>query len=166
MKTDKFNKNLTPWSDNLILQRVIEVDPRGRIRIPTQFTHNIEWIKSPRLPSDALAVLDEPGRILFLSWEKHAQPIIEKRRELLEIYRDSQDARDTLIQLEDRYKHFIIPADLRPTLVLETKLHLEITLETKSYVYARKVFDRIEIISPKFRNQQRNRHLDLIDELP
>lgn len=166
MKSDKSNDNLIPWSDDLILQRVIEVDPRGRIRIPTKFTQPIDWIKSPESSSDALAILDEPGRVLFLCWEKHAQPIIEKRRELLEIHRDSKEALDALIQLEDRYKHFVIPADLRPTLILETKLHLEINPETKSYVYVRKVFDRIEIISPTFRNQQRNRHLDLIDGLP
>lgn len=147
-------------------QCAVEVDPRGRIRMPARFIKGVEWINAPASASDALEILDEPGRIVLLSWNKYGLQFSEKRQELIGAAENSAEAREALIMLEDRYQQRKIPADLRPTLTIEALLHLNIPVETKTHVFLRRVFDAIEIVSVDFRNQQRMRRTDLLDGLP
>lgn len=157
---------LDPDSRGVVAQDVSDIDSRGRVRIPTRLVSAVSWCRNPTSASVALAVYDEPGRIMLLSWEEESAPVLARRRELIEKAKDSHTALDGLRVLEDRYKRLIVPKDFRPTLGAEALMHLDLPIGAESRVYILRVLETLEILSPRYRNKQRNANPDILAGLP
>lgn len=142
---------LIPNLKSPVFQSVIEIDSRSRIRIPNQIAAQLKWLKNDQV-CYGLIVLDEPGRLTIHSWEVESPPVLKKQKQLVEESAASYEAVELLLQLEDRYIHQKI-SQLRPTLPAEVILHLGVS--RKSEVYIRRVRDTIELLSPRYRNENR-----------
>ncbi len=137
-----------------VAQQVVEIDRRGRLRLPNALVRSIPWLGSDAKSVDALVVLDEPGRLGFLSWEQQAPAVLDRRRELIEQTHHDDSVAEALRLLEDRYKRVAIPQDLRPTLTAEILLHLELSVGAPARVYLVRLFDRLDVLSPQYRNER------------
>jgi len=167
MATNKFlGILLDPGIQGPVDQDVAEIDQRGRLQIPSRLISSITWLKKRETSSDALVILDEPGRIRLLSWENESTPILTRRKQLIENSGESSEAVEALRLLEDRYKHLIIPKDSRPTLSKEITMHLGIPDDAKAQIYIVRVFEALEILSPQYRNGYRKTISEYLSNLP
>lgn len=149
-----------------VSQVVVEIDERSRIRIPSYISTGISWLDDQEFPVDALAVLNEPGQIILLPWDRESPDLLARRKELIEEASESSHAAEVLWAFEDRYKRLPIPKDLRPTLGIEALLHLGLPLSTRTHVYLLRLLESLEIMSVQFRNNRRHRHTDELAGLP
>lgn len=156
---------LDPDLKSPVEQGVADIDHRGRIRVPSRMARLLSWLPSSGAPVDALAVFDEPGHIILLSWKERSPPVLTRRKKLIQDAQESPEALEGLRLLEDRYKRIPIPRDLRPTLSIEALMHLELPVATTTHVYIVRVFDALEILSPMFRKQRNTDH-DALTGLP
>jgi DNA-binding transcriptional regulator/RsmH inhibitor MraZ len=163
-------QNVGPWLDpdvpGPVGQAAAEIDLRGRLRIPSRLVANIGWLHRQVMPVDALAVYDRPGRIILLSWEEESEPVLSRRRELIERASESPEALEGLRMLEDRYKRLTVPNDLRPTLGTEAFIHLDLPMGAETNVYVVRVLQALEILSPKYRNELRVTRSEMLAGLP
>lgn len=143
---------LDPDLPGPVEQAVADIDRRGRLRIPSRLAAGMDWLGAAAASVDALAVLDEPGRIILLSWKERSAELLAKRRALIE-EAPEVDALQALRLLENRYKRINIPKELRPTLGPETLIHLDLPIGVESHVYVTRVLDALEVMSPAYRNE-------------
>jgi len=143
-----------------------ETDGRGRLRLPARLVMEVGWIPAGSEAVDALVVLSTPGQIVLYSWNDHAQPIVDKRRQLIDLCKNDSSVFGPLKALEDRYKRLRIPSDLRPTLSDEILLHLGVELNSPSLVYVWRVSNRLEISSILYRNHLLLERWDELENLP
>lgn len=155
--------SLDPSTPTPIRQQVAEVDPRGRLHIPSAFAKSVDWLAPG---SEILAVLDEPGRLTLLSWKDEGAPILARQHELLEMADTDEEANDLLLLIEDRYQRIIIPRDRRPTLYDHILLHLGILNDLPVHVYLECVSDILRILSSAYRNRRLAASVRILGELP
>lgn len=158
--------SLDPETPGPVHHGTVEIDNRGRARLPARIVHHAAWLRTAPDGADALAILFHPGCASLLSWTECAAPILQRRRDLIARASSDAGALEALRVLEDRYKRIKIPADLRPTLTREIRLHLEITLEQNSTIFLACVAERLELTSPSYRNRLLLRDWDELRDLP
>ena len=149
----------------VVLQEIAKLDERGRIRISTKSLGTLDWLSKESSPTEALAVLEQPGQILLLPWESEYPKIQARKDELLEA-KTSADTLEALALIEDRYKKLTIPSDLRPSLSQEMLLHLGMLGTDQSYIYILRIDQRIELHSKSFRDDFRNQNPEHLKGLP
>lgn len=151
-----------------LAQQVVEIDQRGRLRIPASFVEATSWLSAKGALGEALMVLDEPGRIVLLPWETEGARVVKRRLELIELAEHDDGAAEDLRLLEDRYKRLQIPKkDLRLTLTDEIMAHLGIMpTKAKAIAYVLRTRDRIEIWSAKYRDDRLPSHESALHNLP
>ena len=140
---------LDPEAPGLVGQDITTLDIRGRLRIPWQLAKPIDWLEPTKKSCYALAIFEDPGRIMLCSWEKESPAVLEKRRDLLR-----RDAYADLRLLEDRYRRVLIPRDLRPTLGAGAVMHLGLRLDVERRVYVVRMANVLEILAPSYRDKQ------------
>lgn len=156
---------LDPGNAGPIARSVANVDIRGRVHLPGQIVAPLNWIP-PGEPAEALAILDEPGRITLHSWNEYGDAVIERRRELIRDAEQDTSLLEPLQVLEGRYKRLHIPLSRRPTLTAEMVLHLGISLVSLTPLYVWRIADRIELASKAHHNQTLSVKWDQLDNLP
>ena len=149
-----------------VTQAVAEVDQRGRVRIPVRLSSVVGWMAATTGEIESLMILDEPGRIILLSWVDRASAVLIRRQGLIEEAKSSLPAAEELRLLEDRYHRIIIPKDRRPTLGELAILHLNLSLGVKSHVYVAKLLEQVQILSLDFRNKALVQAGPIFSELP
>lgn len=148
-----------------VAQAAVTVDERGRIQLPRKIVSPLTWIE--KTPTEALAVLAEPGVVRFHSWKDAAPVVLEKRSQLIDRARTEPAALELLRLLEDRYKRFQIPTGARPTLTSEMILHLKLPSDQESSIFVWRIENVLELNSIEFRNSNRNiEELDELADLP
>lgn len=138
---------------------------RGRFNILPRWRQKVEWMKEQ---GDVLAlmVLAEPGLISIRDWKSHG-PRIQQRYAELAASSDAE-ASQALILIQSRYQRLLIPAKDRPSLGDAALAHLGIPTDrgAKSVVYVAVFSDKIELMSPTYRNSRLIEGHSLIDDLP
>lgn len=159
---------LIDGSQTSIFQEVASIDQRGRLHFPPRWTNRIDWLR--RCSSEAtevLIVLREPGMVSLLSWQANAEQIL-KRYEA--IAGDDQDTeKENLLRLiVDRYGKLIVTPERRPHLGDPAILHLGLSPERglKRPIYAAIFADRIDLMSPSYRDTKLNDGNSRLDDLP
>jgi hypothetical protein len=146
---------------------VVAVDERGRIRLPAPVVSSVTWLVSAGDAAAALLVLDHPGRIVLLSWERFGEAFLARRRELIaDAEQGDQAAAEDLLLLEDRYDPVSIPKEHRFTLKPEWLLHLGLEEKVRCRVYVERVFDRVVIMSKEYRDQRLRVGSEALSDLP
>ena len=164
------NTNFSLDSDHPgpIRQELGEIDKRGRLHLPTQLIQSISWLKGASHSVDALAILEEPGRIKISDWNTASLPVLERRKELINDLnrRQDDDVIEALRLIEDRYKKIRIPSDLRPTINNYLMLHLELSPENESKIYIVSVSDNLIVMSSDYRNAKLLNFSTFLPDLP
>jgi hypothetical protein len=145
---------------------VAHVEMRGRLNILPRWRQRVGWLKSKTENVQALMILSEPGLISIRNWEPDG-PLIQQRYAEVASSPD-EDAGEVLRLIQDRYQRLVIPPHERPSLGDAALAHLGLQVErgTKSVIYVCISLDRIELMSPAFRNSKLLEGHPLIDDLP
>jgi hypothetical protein len=161
---------LDPTGPRPILQDVVDVDHRGRVRLPTRITSSVSWLSTVHNPAQTLMVLDKPGRIALLAWEPSGPDVLARRSELVEDAESGDgSAIDDLLDLEGRYHRRVIPKDYRLSLGSEGLLHLglgDLPEGAPSRAHIAGAFDRIFIMSTAYRAERIRAAAALFPDLP
>lgn len=157
---------LDPAGPGPVAQDVVDVDARGRIRLPASVVSSIGWL-AKREEVVALMVFDELGRIVLLSWEASGEAILARRRELLEDAEEGDKAAlDDLLLLEDRYHRARLPRDRRVSLGVQGLLHLGVDDAARRRTYVAGAVDRVVIMSKEYRDQRLRKGSVALSDLP
>jgi len=151
----------------VVVQEVAELDERGRLHLLPRWVSRVDWLNSAgKNDIDALMVLIEPGLIAFHDWKVDG-PRIAKRYKDIATSSDA-DAFEALRLIEDRYCRVKITKDRRPHLGDAALAHLGLPIKRseKSLVYVVIYPNRIEILSPAFRNAKLISGTHQLDDLP
>jgi hypothetical protein len=145
---------------------VAHVEMRGRLNILPRWRNRVEWLKSRATDVLALMVLAEPGLISIRDWEPDG-PRIQQRFAEIAASSDA-DAPAALFLIQNRYQRLIIPAKDRPSLGDAALAHLGLQVErgAKSVIYVCVSSDKIELMSPTYRNSKLTEGHPLVDDLP
>jgi hypothetical protein len=146
---------------------VAHVEMRGRLNILPRWRKRIVWLMSVE-EADILAlmVFVEPGLISIRAWEPDGPRILQRFAELLTS--TDADAPQALRLIQDRYQRLVIPAKDRPSLGDAALAHLGLRVERgqKSVIYVCVSSDKIELMSPAYRESKLTEGHPLIEDLP
>src|ERR1700693_5424443 len=138
-----------------VIVAVAHIEMRGRLNILPRWRERIPWLKAAG-DSDvqALMIFAEPGLISLIDWKTEG-PRIQQRFSELSASADAA-AHQALRLIQSRYQRLIIPARDRPSLGDGALAHLGLRVERgqKSVVYVCAYFDRIELMSPAYRDSK------------
>jgi hypothetical protein len=111
-------------------------------------------------------VFAEPGLISIRAWEPDGPRIQQRFTEI--VSSEDADALQALRLIQDRYQRLLIPAKERPSLGDAALSHLGLHVERgeKSLIYVCISRDRIELMSPAYREAKLTEGHPLIDDLP
>ena len=146
---------------------VARVDMRGRLNILPRWRQRVAWLASPGESNvDALMIFVEPGLISIEDWKKDG-PRIQQRFTDIAASTDA-DLFRALRLIQDRYQRLVIPARDRAALGDGALFHLGFQFEREQefIVYVCVFPDRIELMSPEYRNLKLIEGHPLIDDLP
>jgi hypothetical protein len=107
----------------------------------------------------------EPGLISIRAWEPSG-PRIQQRYVEIAATTDA-DAHEALRLIQDRYQRLVIPPSDRVSLGDAALAHLGLPVErgTKSLIYVCVSSDRLELLSPAYRNSKLTEGHPLIEDL-
>jgi hypothetical protein len=110
-------------------------------------------------------VFSKPGLISLRDWKTSSPAIFQRIDELSES--SDEDALEALRLIQDRYQKLIIPARDRSSLGDAALAHLGIDLVdgSKFLLYVCIFSDRIDLMSPQYRNAKLLEGHQLIDDL-
>lgn len=139
----------------------IEIDRRRRIYFPPHVTDGLEWFDRS---SDILSLmkLDEPGRIVLLSWRDH-NPSLQAERARLSARLPDPEAEEALLILADRYRELPGERKGRPTLSTAAMVHLCGPQAFDSHVFVARYASKLEIWSVAYRNERILKISDLLN---
>jgi hypothetical protein len=158
---------LDPSGPSPLSQHVVAVEERNRIRLPASLVSSVTWLAKPGDDATALMVLEVPGRICLRSWEQFGEGVLARRRQLIqEVEEGDTAAEEELLLLEDRYHRVQLPKERRLTLTARGVLHLGLAEGARSSVYVARVFDRIVIMSPAYRDDRLRTGSVALSDLP
>ncbi len=143
------------------------VEIRGRVNILPRWRKKVVWLASVnKADTQALMVFEEPGLISIRAWEPDG-PRIQQRFAELSASSDA-DAPQALRLIQDRYQRLVIPAQDRPSLGDAALAHLGLRVERgqKSIIYVCVSPEKIELMSPAYRDSKLTEGHPLIDDLP
>jgi hypothetical protein len=145
---------------------VAHVEMRGRLNILPRWRNRVAWLSAAEEDVEALMVFVEPGLVSIREWEVDG-PRIQQRFTELAVSTDP-DALHALRLILDRYQRLNIPATDRPSLGDAALAHLGLQVERghKSLVYVTIFDDRIDIMSPAYRDAKLLDGHPLIEDLP
>jgi hypothetical protein len=153
--------------DSSVGVSIAHVEMRGRLNILPRWRKRVAWLASAgTADAPALMVFAEPGLVSIRDWKPDG-PRIEQRFSELAKSTDP-DANQALRLIQDRYQRLTIPAADRTSLGDGALAHLGFSVERgrKSLVYVCIFPDRIEIMSPAYRDSKLVEGHPLIDDLP
>ncbi len=157
---------LDPAGQAPVAQDVVDVDGRGRIRLPASVVSSVAWLRK-REEVAALMVFDELGRIKLLSWEASGEAVLARRRQLLKDAEEGDTAAlEELLLLEDRYHRTRLPGDRRVSLGIQGLLHLGLGETANRRVYVAGIVDLVVIMSQEYRNQRLQKEAAALLDLP
>lgn len=137
----------------IVLQETAEVDERGRLHLLPRWVKRVDWLPlQPKNDVVALMVFVEPNRISIRDWKVDGPEIERRYKEIAnEIDADSHEA---LRLIQDRYGRLFISKERRPYLGDAALAHLGLPISrgARSTVYVAIFPDRIDILSPTYRN--------------
>jgi hypothetical protein len=146
---------LDPSAPLPVAQDVVVVDDRGRIRLPAVLVSGVAWLAKASDSATALLVLDQPGQIVLVSWERFGEAFLARRSQLLaDAEQGDRAAEGDLLLLADRYDPISIPKGHRFTLRPTWLLHLGLEEGARCRVYVERIFDRVAITSKAYRDQR------------
>lgn len=145
---------------------VAHVEMRGRLNILPRWRQRVGWLTSVTADVHALMVLAVPGLISIRNWEPDGPQIQQRYAEIAAS--TDVDAAEVLRLIHDRYQRLLIPAKDRASLGDAALAHLGLQVErgTKSIIYVCVSFDKIELMSPAYRNSKLTEGHPLIEDLP
>jgi hypothetical protein len=146
---------------------VAHVEMRGRLNILPRWRKRVVWLMSTdKSEVLALMVFVEPGLISIRAWEPDG-PRIQQRFAELSASSDAE-APEALRLIQDRYQRLVIPAKDRPSLGDAALAHLGLRVERgrKSVIYVCVSPDKIELMSPAYRESKLTEGHPLIEDLP
>ena len=154
---------LDPDTPAPVAQDVREVDARGRLTIPARLVQGLSWIEAAGGAS-CLLVLDDPGRIAVLPWEKYRDDVLARRRMLLQDA-SNEESQEALLLLEDRYRRVRLEASGRITLPAAASIHLlNDPADRRAFIV--RLGDHIELWSVLYRHAKLRARSDLFEGLP
>jgi hypothetical protein len=111
-------------------------------------------------------VFSKPGLISLRDWKTSSPAILKRIEELSEIPDD--DDLEALRLIQDRYQKLVIPANDRSSLGEAALAHLGIDLAngSKFLIYVGIFANRIDLMSPQYRNAKLIEGHQQIDDLP
>jgi hypothetical protein len=157
---------VVPDAPNAVIQEVAVIDERGRLHLLPRWTKQTDWIPTPATaPVDAILIFVEPGLVSLRNWETVGTQIVERYQAICS---EHELSTEVLRLIHDRYRKLAIPVDRRPHLGDATLVHLglPITREAKSVVYVFVAENRIDILSPAYRNAKLVAGDARLDDLP
>jgi hypothetical protein len=136
------------------------------VNILPRWRQKIEWMRSEAGDVLALMVLAEPGLISLRDWKSNG-PRIEQRYAELAASSDAE-ASEALLLIQSRYRRLLIPAKDRPSLGDAALAHLGLPIDrgAKSVIYVGVLSDKIELMSPIYRDAKLIEGHPLIEDLP
>jgi hypothetical protein len=146
---------------------VAHVEMRGRLNILPRWRKKVAWLSSlGETDAQSLMIFAEPGLVSIRSWEPDGPRIRARFAELSSS--PNPDAQQALRLIQTRYQRLIIPAKERASLGHGALVHLGLRTERglKSVVYVCVYSDRIEVLSPAYRDAKLIEGHDLIEDLP
>jgi hypothetical protein len=146
---------------------VSHLEIRGRLNLLPRWRKRVAWLATGNNADvQALMVFAEPGLISIKEWEPDGPRIQQRAAELANS--EDIDALEALRLIQVRYQRLIIPSKERPSLGHGAVAHLGFAIERglKSTVYVCLFSDRIEIMSPAYRDSKLIEGHELIDDLP
>jgi hypothetical protein len=146
-------------------QQAVKIGKRNRLVLPQTVASALPWIGSANEAIDCLGIFEEPGKVLLASWDT-ATPVLERRRELIEVAGRDVEAAEALRLLEDRYRKVHIQEGLRLTLTTDWFVHLEPERGELVHVYVARTADALQILSPAYRNARLAEFLRSNEDLP
>lgn len=154
-------------AEGLVTVNVAEVEKRGRLNILPRWRKRVVWMNSlGEKATDALMIFSQPGLLSICCWQPNG-PRIEQR--IVELSNSADpDALEVLRLIQDRYQRIVIPARDRPTLGDSALAHLGLPIHRgqKSLVYVSVFSNRIDVMSPSFRDAKLIEGHPLLDDLP
>ena len=146
---------------------VAHIEMRGRLNILPRWRKRVQWLLDAE-GNDVLAlmVFAEPGLISMRAWAPDG-PRIQERFAEVASSRDAE-APQALRLIQDRYQRLLIPTNDRPSLGDAALAHLGLQVERgkKSLIYVCVSPDRIELMSPAYRETKLVEGHPLIEDLP
>jgi hypothetical protein len=149
-----------------VVVAVSEVDGRGRLNILPRWRKRISWL-APVGDSDVetLMIFAEPGLIALMDWRIEGPRTQDRFKEISNS--TDVEAIEALRLIQDRYHRLLIPARERPSLGVAALAHLGMRVERgqKSIVYVCVHSNRIELMSPAYRDSKLLEGHPLIEDL-
>lgn len=146
---------------------VAHVEMRGRLNVLPRWRKRVGWLLSAE-GTDVLAlmVFAEPGLISIRAWKPDGPRIQERLAEIASS--QDADAPQALRLIQDRYQRLVIPAKERASLGDAALAHLGLQVERgkKFLIYVCVSLDRIELMSPVYRETKLTEGHPLIEDLP
>jgi hypothetical protein len=140
---------------------------RKKAAILPRWRNRVTWLRPSQEPhTDALMVFSKPGLISLRDWKTSSPAILKRIEELSEIPDD--DDLEALRLIQDRYQKLVIPANDRSSLGEAALAHLGIDLAngSKFLIYVGIFANRIDLMSPQYRNAKLIEGHQQIDDLP
>lgn len=150
-----------------VMVSVAHVEMRGRLNILPRWRKKVAWLASAEGAEVlALMVFAEPGLISIGPWEPNGPRIQQKYAEIASS--DDAEAAQALRLIQDRYHRLMIPAKERSSLGDAALAHLGLQVERgkKSLIYVCISLDKIELLSPAYREAKLIEGHPLIEDLP
>jgi hypothetical protein len=146
---------------------VAQVDSRGRLNILPRWRKKVAWLGTTSdLDTQTLMIFAEPGLISLINWLPEG-PRVQQRFDEISRSTDA-DALEALRLIQDRYQQLAIPSRDRPSLGIGALAHLGLRVERgrKPVVYVCIYPDRIDLMSPEYRDSKLIEGHPLIEDLP
>jgi len=152
-----------PDEEAVVTQEVAVIDARGRLKLLPRWTRRVAWLR-PAADVDALMLLGHSGRISLLEWERAGKPVVDRHADLLA---SGEIDLEALRQIQDRYRRLPLNQERRPYLGDAALAHLgfDIGRGTRRTVYVAVYPDRIDLLSPSYRDSQLLESHPLLDGL-
>lgn len=154
-----------PDIESPVTQEVAEIGMRGRLHILPRWIKRLGWM--PTAASEDLALLlimGEPGQVSLRPWSPIGPAIVERFKELQSTPETDSEALRLII---DTYGQVVVPQDRRVHLgdLILQHLGLPTDRTAKSNVYVVIRADRIEMLSPAYRNEKHIAGFAALDDL-
>jgi hypothetical protein len=146
---------------------IARIEARGRLNILPRWRNRVAWLgQSGGHNTEALMVFSTPGLISLRDWKSSSPAILQRIADLSESPDD--DDLEALRLIQDRYQKLVIPANDRSSLGEAALAHLGIdgASGSKFLIYVCIFTDRIDLMSPHYRNAKLIEGHHLIDDLP
>ncbi len=158
---------LIPDEKAVVIQEVAEIDKRGRLHLLPRWTMRVRWFhKTPKSGVEALMVFVESGLVSLRDLKEHGFRIEELYSDIAT--NDDEESLALLRLIQDRYRRFPIDGERRPYIgdAALANLGFPLTRGVKRTVYVAVFPDRIDIVSPEYRNKKLVEGEPRLDDLP